>query len=220
MLNPSRVFSTLALATFGVAPLQAQATETDVPTNELIVLLASDDDAITRDLAPREWLRRAVPETLADGPIDARFLIQRRSEGAARERLVAEPGSPAGRLERYLVLRYPTVVETDAVARDLRAQPGVLFVRPNHQNAVSAVLPNDPLFGPGPPPDQHQWGSHRLNLPDAWERTTGHGYVGVLDHGVDTGHPDLAMVFDAHQFIGGNFRPQLSHDYGYNDPKR
>ena len=40
----------------------------------------------------------------------------------------------------------------------------------------------------------------------------------MLDLGIDTTHPDLAMTFDATQFVGGNFRPHLSYDYGYDEP--
>ena len=141
MLNPSRVLSTLTLAALTITPVAAQATETSFETDELIVLLDTNTETVANDLAPRERLRRVLPKTLANGSLDARFLIQRRSQGSARERLVAEHDSAAALLERYLVLRYPTVIDVEAMAHDLREQPGVLFVRPNHRSAVSAVIP-------------------------------------------------------------------------------
>jgi subtilisin family serine protease len=49
-------------------------------------------------------------------------------------------------------------------------------------------IPNDPYFS------KYQWNMSKINLPEAWNQTTGsqNVTVAVLDTGVDTRHPDLA----------------------------
>jgi serine protease len=85
-----------------------------------------------------------------------------------------------------------------------------MHVSVNRTPELSGSAPNDPLF-------PMQWGLPSLHLPDAWERTLGHGYVGVVDTGIDTTHPDLRAFDGAGNYLGGNFRQQLSRDYGYDD---
>lgn len=52
------------------------------------------------------------------------------------------------------------------------------------------LWPNDPYYEDG-----RQWGMNKTQMPAAWEKTTGNAnvVVGVIDTGVDTGHPDLAV---------------------------
>jgi serine protease len=83
-----------------------------------------------------------------------------------------------------------------------------------------SASPNDPLFPVTASPDSHQWGLHSLKLPEAWDYNKGHAYVGVIDAGIDTRHPDLKTYnFDA----GGNllsigpYRRQFAKDYGYGE---
>ena len=78
----------------------------------------------------------------------------------------------------------------------LRSQPHVLYAEPNYR--VSATtLPDDPRF-------DELWGLNNtgqtggtagadIDMPDAWEVTTGSGdtIVAVIDTGVDYTHPDL-----------------------------
>lgn len=52
--------------------------------------------------------------------------------------------------------------------------------------APPAGASNDPFFG-------RQWGLSQIGAPAAWQTATGAGVtIGVVDTGVDTGHPDLA----------------------------
>jgi subtilisin family serine protease len=52
--------------------------------------------------------------------------------------------------------------------------------------SASAAPPNDPYFG-------LQWGIQQMNADEAWTTSTGAGQViGVVDAGVDLGHPDLS----------------------------
>jgi len=133
------------------------------------------------------------------------------------------PESPDALLLRYLVLTYPIEVDLEIVKKKLRQNPVVLHVEENSRGHLS-VIPNDPLFsstddlGNARPPNQYQWGSYSLKLPAAWDYNKGHAYVGVVDGGVDTTHPDL-QPFNAGNAPGtyGNYRSQFSYDYVYQD---
>ncbi|GGJ20561.1 S8 family peptidase [Deinococcus roseus] len=75
---------------------------------------------------------------------------------------------------------------TLAAIEKLRAHSNVEYAEPNfimHANAV----PNDTYYA------QHQWDMRQMNLPNAWNVTTGVGspVVAVIDTG-KTNHPDLA----------------------------
>ncbi len=69
---------------------------------------------------------------------------------------------------------------------ELRARPDVLYAHPNYLLKAYAA-PNDPLYA-------RQWHLRALNLPAAWDNTTGGAdvTVAVVDSGVVPGHPDLA----------------------------
>jgi serine protease len=52
--------------------------------------------------------------------------------------------------------------------------------------APTALASNDPLYA-------KQWGPQQLRAPQAWAASTGAGTtIGIVDSGVDLGHPDLA----------------------------
>jgi serine protease len=189
---------------------------------ELVVLLAEGrNEPAPEEVVDRAARGKALPNELGAGaPTGARLLIPRQDRRAAPP---ADPARPSARLRRYVVFSYPAVSDLEAVRAALLRNPHVLSVDYNLQLSVSAT-PNDPLFpatdGSGNPrtPDQYQWGSAALHLPQAWDYNKGHAYVGVVDLGLDTTHPDLrafhqesgTLVYD-----GGNYRPQLSFDYGY-----
>jgi subtilisin family serine protease len=193
------------------------------PQNQgLIVLLAAGQSETTpEDVVNRVETGQAIPEGLGTGsPIGARLLVplQDRYSGPRED-----TDGPSARLQRYIVLTYPSVVDLEAVRTTLLQNAHVVSAEYNLQLGLSAV-PNDPLFpstdSSGNPrtPDQYQWGSYSLHLPQAWDYNKGHAYVGVVDLGLDTTHPDLRafhQVGDTTIYDGGNFRPQFSFDYGY-----
>ena len=73
-----------------------------------------------------------------------------------------------------------------AVAADLEGEPGVLDAQPNYVYRVS-LTPNDPRFG-------ELWGLADMDVPQAWDTTTGSAAVkvAVIDTGVTYTHPDLS----------------------------
>jgi PKD repeat protein len=216
------------LGALGVlSPVQAEApAPTDSfteDTHELIVLLASGPGVPT----PEEVVDRArrglsLPADLGiGGPTQVRFVIPSRDRHRIGARLERDPEGPQALLERYLVFTYPVVVKLEAIQVALERNPQVLHVGENRRIFLSSVIPSDPLFSsPADPPNEHQWGSYLLSLPDAWERTRGHAWVGVIDTGIDADHPDLRTFHASGSstvYDGGNFRPHLSYDYAYLD---
>lgn len=75
--------------------------------------------------------------------------------------------------------------ETLMSVKQLRSQPDVAAADPNYLLQPLAT-PNDPLYAV-------QWHYPQINLPQAWDMTTGSDQVvvGVIDTGVLVAHPDL-----------------------------
>lgn len=198
---------------------QAQDPGVEPESQELIVLLAAGRDAPSaEEVVARGQQRLALPGSLdAGNPQRIKLGITHRAQGAARERLQADPDSPEARLERYVVISYPSGTDLEAIKRTLRADPNVLHVQDNRIFSFSA-LPSDPFiqnnsFGIPLPPPEYQWGAYVLNLPGAWDYAVGNSYVGVLDTGLAVNHEDL-RPFDGSTYAGGNFRAQFSYDFG------
>ncbi len=74
----------------------------------------------------------------------------------------------------------------DAIA-SLEAREDVLYAEPDSILEPTSTAPNDTYYS-------SQYASSAINLPDAWDITTGSVsvYVGVVDSGIDATHPDLA----------------------------
>jgi len=189
-------------------------------SRELLVLLARDQTiAKPGDVVDLVSHGQAVPAALGLGsPDHARWLIPEPDRSHDRN---LDPDSPAGLLNRYLVLSYPLPVDKAALMKAMGRNRNILYVSENPLLHVS-VLPNDPLFPPpagNPTPDQYQWGSYSLHLPEAWDYNKGHSYVGVVDLGLDVQHPDLRAFHQdtgGHWFFDhGNYRPQFACDYAY-----
>ncbi len=80
--------------------------------------------------------------------------------------------------------------------RSLREDPEIEYAEPNFIR-TPCLVPNDPGF-------ELQWHYTLINLPQAWDITTGSDEitVAVLDSGVLSGHPDLeARLTDGYDFV-------------------
>lgn len=91
----------------------------------------------------------------------------------------------------------------DAILR-LKAEPAVQYVELNDIHHAK-LMPNEPVFGLG-----LQWDMSMINLPAAWEITTGSPsvIVAVLDTGIRS-HPDLDpnVLSTGFNFVGMNSDP-------------
>jgi subtilisin family serine protease len=95
------------------------------------------------------------------------------------------PGGPVAHHLAHRRLLFKTRGNVNATCAALKNDPDVLSAQPNYIYRLCKV-PNDPDFA-----DQY---AHRLiQMPDAWEISTGSNevVVAVLDTGVDIDHPDL-----------------------------
>lgn len=88
-------------------------------------------------------------------------------------------------------------METLWMVRALRKQPGIQYAEPNYILKALSTEPNDTFYS-------YQWHYPDINLPEAWDITTGSSdvVVAVVDSGVLLAHPDLAgQLVDGYDFI-------------------
>jgi serine protease len=90
--------------------------------------------------------------------------------------------------------------QTLDVIKELRRRPDVDSARPNYIR-YPKVIPNDPYY-------VYQWHFPQINLPQAWETTTGIAVdgndvvVAVIDTGILPDHPDLqGQIIEGYDFI-------------------
>lgn len=139
------------------------------------------------------------------------------------QRRKLSPDHPREKLEQFLVLRYQSVADAMDAQAHLARNPAIAYVANDGKAAVSSV-PNDPYFSAvnaGSLPGTYQWGLQAMNFPSAWDVTTGHSYIGVLEPTAahDVRHPD---DLDGSQpdpilsqpFVDGNHRAQFDYRGG------
>lgn len=196
-------------------------------TNEILVLANGDSPALRSKLpelsmAPLgsvqaedalvQGVRSGGPTVMAAfaNPIGARYLITlERLNSDSRVGLSAE--DPLETLNRYVVLRYADIQQTQNALNALRRDLGVAVVMDGVMDFSWA--PNDSCFAVKPNAAnaaQYQWGLHAMHFPAAWDVTQGHGYVAVVDGGIANGATantidDLLPNAD----LQANFRLQL-----------
>ena len=222
MMKNARFHEALLLAVLALWLAVPPAASQELPSGEaveLIVLLAAGSSTPTPEALAAEVNQGLSPFALPVQPIGARLALPFRAAGETLARLQASPDSPRARLERYVILTFPSGVDLAEIKTALAASSKVLNVEENVPFTLS-TLPSDPGIQPTGDPTTYQWGSYTLNLPAAWDRIHGHAYVGLTDTGLEVNHPDLRPYhFDGTNWIfdGGSFRSQFSYDFGYND---
>ena len=89
-------------------------------------------------------------------------------------------------------------LETLRKAKEMRGLKQFEYVEPNFIYKASAI-PNDPGYS------FQAWHYNQINMPDAWDRSTGMGTikVAILDTGVMLNHPDLVnrVTSDGYDFV-------------------
>ncbi|BBO85711.1 hypothetical protein DSCO28_62770 [Desulfosarcina ovata subsp. sediminis] len=121
------------------------------------------------------------------GSIDRATCFEKFGINQAFERSIA-PGKMGSEIQ--------TKMETLWLVRAVRKQSGVLYAEPNYVRKACKV-PDDAYYS-------YQWHYPLINLPDAWEITTGSNdvVVAVVDTGVLLSHPDLSdQLVDGYDFI-------------------
>ena len=90
------------------------------------------------------------------------------------------------------------------VVKRLQADPAVAWAQPNYIRTAQ-LIPNDENY-------DLQWHYEQINLPDAWDTTTGSSdiIVAVLDTGILSQHPDIPTdrLVDGYDFVSDTFRGQ------------
>lgn len=83
--------------------------------------------------------------------------------------------------------------------KELNKQDSVLYAEPNYLRKPFSIEPDDPHYS-------RQWHYPLINLPQAWETSTGSSdvIVAVIDTGVLVSHPDLKdQLVQGYDFISG-----------------
>lgn len=219
--KPALAFLLCLFSACAAAPCFAASEAVSIASpDQLVVLLAGGNEAPTAEevVASATEKRRLPGELDAGAPIAADFAFPAADrQGLAASQGDDRGGGPAERLLRYVVLTYAAGTDLERIRDELSRNPNVAWVDINRVVEFSAS-PNDPLFPLAAAPAAYQWGLHSLKLPEAWDYNKGHAYVGVIDSGIDTQHPDLRTYnFDGAgnlQSIGA-YRRQFAQDYGY-----
>ncbi len=203
-------------------------------TNELVVLLNYSNTAAIQKILPAQGNAEATAATSKPTGLERAFVAAVQSkdqkttaavQGAAHARFVlwtermsdedrvrgAEMNAPRELLERYIVLRYPSLGAAQAAQKQFERDKSLLATAKNNREAVTSWLPNDsyfsPPFGNTTLQSQYQWGMHAMNFPFAWDKVRGHAQVGILE--VELPGTFVGSTLVPHTDILKNYRPQF-----------
>jgi serine protease len=112
-------------------------------------------------------------------------------------------GLVQGKLDPAATEEHLLRAATAEVVERLNADPDVAWAQPNYLRKPQ-IVPTDELYA-------KQWHYEQINLPDAWDTTTGSDniIVAVLDTGILSDHPDLAgRLIAGYDFVSDEFRAQ------------
>jgi serine protease len=188
----SRYVLTLAEGPLAIPPVGALFLGAEFVPGEVMVRFKDGHPA--KALASGLATRAASLGLLPLGGAEGREMLLGLGGGAARAQAFAMLGAPepARDLAAEVVdpLEAPRA-DTIALVKALRRRPDVASADPNYVFHPTLV-PNDEFYAP------RQWDLPMMNLPAAWDVTTGtpekggQVIVAVVDTGVFLAHPDLA----------------------------
>ena len=135
--------------------------------------------------SPRDIALDMALEQRAGGPGRERLMALRR-EAASAQQLASRLGRALGKRDEIADPDLQARWETLSTIKSLRRTPGVAWAEPNYRVRALAVANDEAL--------PFQWHYPLIDLPTAWDSTTGAPgvIVAVVDTGVLSGHPDLA----------------------------
>jgi len=149
----------------------------------------------------------AMGMTLVAGAVDREMLMT--FDDTDTPAAVCQALGVTKSLARWKVDNDPALerkINTLKVIKALRQRDDVLWAEPNYILHHCATEPNDAYYG-------HQWHYRQINLPQAWDYTTGSSnvIVAVLDTGVLMDHPDLRgnLTSTGYDFVSS---PSMSND--------
>lgn len=128
-------------------------------------------------------------------PAFANYLLPLRAEGDLLVRLTANPGSARAKLERYIVVWYPSGTDRSVPLAALQADPYVAaaYLVPGGEFTGVALTEFD-VIGSGPqlpPAGLGQYGREDMNVDAAWNVAGGYALIQVIDSGLYENHPAL-----------------------------
>ncbi|MEN9923779.1 MAG: hypothetical protein RIS09_1293, partial [Actinomycetota bacterium] len=169
-------------------------------SNETTDLDLLDIQTITKDTPPQNPYGRLNPllpkDFLPSSPIqkiDTKLIVVYKSNPTKADRLGLLDSVQFDTKEKVQlastltleILEFDTKAQADSALRTLRASNLVESVNRDVMYQITA-LPNDPDYS-------KTWGMEQMRVPTAWNTTKGSSniVVGVIDTGIDLGHPDL-----------------------------
>lgn len=132
-------------------------------------------------------------------PGDKRAALAQLNPTNPQTQTVLQLNANVSGFEKYLAQKNPDAVaklRTLKTIKRLRQQPDIEYAEPNYR-LRSMLTPTDPAY-------IYQWHYGAINLPQAWNITTGSPdvIVAVVDSGVFTSHPDLqGQLVQGYDFI-------------------
>ncbi len=189
----------------------------DVIPDEAIVTYSNAADTLE---ARRRLVREMYLQEVGGGPRRARLLaMEARNDDEQVQAL--RLGRLSARQKQFADGKKARIWRTLMTIKGLNRQPGVSHAEPNFRVRPLAAV-NDEAYNV-------QWHYPLINLPGAWDTSTGNPevVVAVVDTGVLAGHPDLAgQLVDGYDFIrdpreaadGDGIDPNPEESIGGGDP--
>ncbi len=148
-----------------------------------------------------EWATSAVE----DKPLPGYFLARMNDEGTKGLFRFSEDAASGTRRLAQMSRTEQRQLTLDNI-KSLRSRPDIEYAEPNYIRRAYEVTPDDPEY-------VRQWHYPQINLPTAWDVSTGSGtVVAVLDTGVLLTHPDLSsqILKNGSSVVGFDFVSSVS----------